>query len=68
MLVRGFLLDVDGTLIDSNDAHANAYLAAFAEQGLTIAFEKVRPCVGMGSDKLLPALWGSSLILRSEKG
>lgn len=56
MKIRGVLLDVDGTLLDSNDAHANAYLHAFAEEGLTIPFEKVRPCIGMGSDKLLPAL------------
>lgn len=54
--VKGVLLDVDGTLIDSNDSHAHAYVEAFAEYGLKIAFDRVRRLVGMGSDKLLPAL------------
>ncbi|HEY3821866.1 MAG TPA: HAD family hydrolase [Polyangiaceae bacterium] len=53
---RGALLDVDGTLLDSNDAHAAAYGEAFAELGIDVAFTRVRPLIGMGSEKLLPAL------------
>lgn len=57
--VRGVLLDVDGTLIDSNDAHAGAWADAFREFGLAEAtFERVRPLVGKGGDKLLPELTG----------
>ncbi len=56
--LRGVLLDVDGTLLDSNDAHAAAFTRAFAEHGLDIPFEHVRPLVGMGSDKLIPSLTG----------
>ena len=29
--VRGVLLDIDGTLVDSNDAHARAWVEAFPE-------------------------------------
>ena len=29
--LRGVLLDIDGTLLDSNDAHAAAFARAFAE-------------------------------------
>ena len=47
------ILDVDGTLVDSNDAHAHA----FAEV-LNVPFERVRPLIGMGADKLLPQLIG----------
>jgi HAD superfamily hydrolase (TIGR01549 family) len=50
---RAAILDVDGTLVDSNDAHARA----FAEV-LGAPFERVRPLIGMGSDKLIPALVG----------
>ena len=56
--LRGVLLDIDGTLLDSNDAHAAAFTRAFAEHGLDIPFEHVRPLVGMGGDKLLPSLIG----------
>ena len=53
---RGVLLDIDGTLIDSNDAHARAWVAALAERGLHVQWEEVRRLIGMGGDKLLPAI------------
>ena len=56
--IKGILLDIDGTLLDSNDAHARAFEKAFAEHGLEIPFDHVRPLVGMGSDKLIPSLTG----------
>jgi HAD superfamily hydrolase (TIGR01509 family) len=56
--LRGVLLDIDGTLLDSNDAHAASWAEVFAEFGYTIRFEHVRPLVGMGGDKLLPVLTG----------
>jgi HAD superfamily hydrolase (TIGR01509 family) len=52
------VLDVDGTLIDSNDAHARAWVDAFAEQGITAPLAKVRRAIGMGGDKLLPHVAG----------
>ena len=56
MAVRAAIFDVDGTLIDSNDAHARAWSDAFAAEGHTIPGERIRPLVGMGGDKVLPAL------------
>ena len=52
------ILDVDGTLVDSNDAHARAWVEAFAEQGIAVAFGHVRRCIGMGGDKLMPEVSG----------
>jgi HAD superfamily hydrolase (TIGR01509 family) len=52
------ILDVDGTLIDSNDAHARAWVEAFGEHGITVAFDHVRRLVGMGGDKLMPEVSG----------
>ena len=52
------ILDVDGTLVDSNDAHARAWVDAFAEHGITVAFDHVRRSVGMGGDKLMPEVSG----------
>ena len=56
--VRAVILDVDGTLVDSNDAHARAWVEAFRESGVTVDLELVRRAIGMGGDKLLPAVAG----------
>ncbi|MBY0524227.1 MAG: HAD family hydrolase [Gemmataceae bacterium] len=52
--IRAVILDVDGTLVDSNDAHARAWVEALAEHDNEVPFEKVRGLIGMGGDKLLP--------------
>jgi HAD superfamily hydrolase (TIGR01509 family) len=49
---------VDGTLVDTNDAHAQAWVEAFRIEGLTIPYEKIRPLIGMGGDQLLPRVAG----------
>jgi phosphoglycolate phosphatase-like HAD superfamily hydrolase len=56
--VRGVILDVDGTLVDSNDAHAQAWVEALAEAGHEVPFGRVRRLIGMGGDNLLPELIG----------
>jgi len=58
--VGAVILDVDGTLVDSNDAHAHAWVEALTEQGLNIPFERVRPLIGMGGDKVVPELTGEA--------
>jgi HAD superfamily hydrolase (TIGR01509 family) len=52
------LFDLDGTLIDSNAAHATSWMRALREHGLTASIMTVRPLIGMGADKLLPAIAG----------
>lgn len=56
--VRAVILDVDGTLVKSNDAHAHAWVRALAEGGLEVPYERVRALIGMGGDKVIPALTG----------
>lgn len=53
-MVQAVILDVDGTLVLSNDAHAQAWVDAFAAYGYIVAFEQVRPLIGMGGDQLMP--------------
>jgi HAD superfamily hydrolase (TIGR01509 family) len=60
------LLDVDGTLVDSNDLHAMAWVDALKDQGFAVSCDAVRPLIGMGGDKLLPHLTG--LEPESERG
>jgi len=56
MAIEGVILDVDGTLVASNDTHAQAWVAAFAAFGYEIPFEQVRPLMGMGGDQVIPRL------------
>ncbi len=56
--VKTVILDVDGTLIDSNDAQAHSWQDAMAEQGHEVPFDKIRPLIGMGGDKVLPEVLG----------
>lgn len=58
--MRGVIFDVDGTLVDSNDQHARAWVDALAEAGFPVPYDKVRPLIGMGGDKVLPKLTGLS--------
>jgi HAD superfamily hydrolase (TIGR01509 family) len=57
-LIKAVLFDVDGTLVDSNDAHAEAWVRAFSEFSIEVDFGEVRRCIGMGGDKLMPTVAG----------
>lgn len=57
--IQGVILDVDGTLVDSNRLHAQAWFDVFHEAGYdggTVA--DIQRLIGMGSDKLLPTAVG----------
>ena len=53
-IVTAVIFDVDGTLVDSVDLHAEAWRGAFARFGKTVAFDKVRRQIGKGADQLMP--------------
>lgn len=57
---RAVLFDVDGTLVDSNDAHAHAWQQALRAHGIDVALHEVRPLIGMGGDKVMPRLTGQA--------
>ena len=48
------LCDVDGTLIDSNGAHAITWSRALREYGFDRDVDRVRQLIGVGGDKFLP--------------
>jgi HAD superfamily hydrolase (TIGR01509 family) len=64
--LRGVILDVDGTLIDSNDAHARSWVETLEEFGYDVAYDAVRSRIGEGGDKLLPQV--SGVDAESEEG
>jgi HAD superfamily hydrolase (TIGR01509 family) len=53
---QSVIFDVDGTLVDSNNAHALAWVKSLREHGFLVDFSQVRWLIGMGGDKLLPRL------------
>ena len=50
------LFDIDGTLIDSNDAHVEAWHRAFLAAGHVFSRTQIHAQVGKGGDNLVPSL------------
>jgi len=60
-VARAALLDVDGTLVDSNYQHALAWYRAFRRSGIVLPLWRIHRHVGMGGDQLVPALAGDDV-------
>lgn len=56
MTIEAVLFDIDGTLIDSNEQHVNAWAFAFREEGYPLELDDIRNQIGKGGDLLVPAL------------
>lgn len=56
MQKRAILFDIDGTLVDSNDAHVEAWHRAFAAEGYAFSRTEIHAQVGKGADNLVPSL------------
>lgn len=55
------LVDVDGTLIDTNYHHAVAWFRAFRGYGITLPVWRLHRAVGMGGDQLVAAVAGAEV-------
>jgi len=82
-LLQGAIFDIDGTLVDSNDAHAQPWVDAFSEAGYYVPLARVRAIAfhsrGWTNESLsgaaeiydgaayLPAQYESSIIGRESK-
>lgn len=53
-MVKGVIFDVDGTLVDSVDLHAQAWVEALRHFGYEVDFDAVRSQIGKGGDQLMP--------------
>ncbi len=51
--IAAILFDLDGTLVDSNEAHARAWVEVFSEYGHEMELPTVKSLIGLGGDKLL---------------
>lgn len=56
MPVKAVFLDIDGTLVDSNEFHVMAWQEAFHDHGHQVSNEDIRAQIGKGADQLIPSL------------
>jgi membrane protein len=67
MPIKAILFDLDGTLVDSNDFHVDAWVEAFAAHGHRIDRDAIRGQIGKGADMLVPALVPGATEEQAEK-
>jgi len=60
------ILDVDGTLVDSNYQHALAWYRSLRQNGIVLPVWRIHRAVGMGGDQLVEYLCGEEV--EQEKG
>lgn len=58
MALRGMIFDIDGTLVDTNPAHVEAWRRAFARLGYDVPRERIEVETGKGGDLLVPSILG----------
>ena len=56
-MIKAVVFDVDGTIVDSVDLHAQAWQEAFKKFGKEVDLNAVRRQIGKGADQLLPVFF-----------
>lgn len=63
-MIEAVIFDIDGTIVDSVDLHAESWKMTFEKFGKTIPFEDVRRQIGKGADQLLPVFFSKEELSR----
>jgi HAD superfamily hydrolase (TIGR01509 family) len=58
------IFDIDGTLLDTVDLHADSFVKAFAHFGVEVEYQAVREQIGKGTDNLLPVFLSDAQVER----
>src|SRR6478736_5507410 len=53
-MAKWLFSDIDGTLVDSNTLHAEAWRRAFEEFGIQVGMDEIWRQIGKGGDQLIP--------------
>ena len=53
-MIKAVIFDIEGTLVDSVDLHAESWRRAFEKFGKPVSFANVRRQIGKGADQLMP--------------
>jgi HAD superfamily hydrolase (TIGR01509 family) len=64
---QAVIFDIDGTLLDSVDFHAMAWVDALSDYGHQVPFDDVRRQIGKGGDQLLPVFLTAEELARQGK-
>ena len=66
-MLKAVIFDIDGTLVDSVEAHARAWQQTFEKYGKRVPLEDVRKEIGKGSDQMLPDFFSAEQLERFGK-
>ncbi|WP_210529446.1 HAD family hydrolase [Rubellimicrobium arenae] len=61
------IFDVDGTLVDTVDLHAEAWVEILRRFGVDATFDEIRRQIGKGGDQLLPGLVPPDLLAQKQQ-
>jgi HAD superfamily hydrolase (TIGR01509 family) len=64
MKYRAAIFDIDGTLLDSVDLHAETWREVFENHGRAVPLDQVRAQIGKGGDTLLPVFFSKDELSR----
>lgn len=67
-MLKAVIFDIDGTLVDTVDFHAQSWQKTFQHFGHQIPYEQIRPHIGKGSDQLMPVFFSQSELNASDDG
>ena len=67
-MIEAVIFDIDGTLVDTVDFHAQSWERTFTHFGYQIPYEQIRLQIGKGSDKLMPVFFSLEELNQSEDG
>lgn len=56
-MIKAVIFDIDGTLVDSVDLHAQAWKEIFKQYGKDVPYQQVRHQIGKGGDQLMPVFF-----------
>lgn len=56
-MIKAVIFDIDGTLVNSVDLHAQAWKETFKHYGKDIPYQQVRHQIGKGGDQLMPVFF-----------
>ncbi len=61
MALSAVIFDLDGTLLDSNEAHVDAWIDALNQYDYKVARDRIAVEIGKGGDQLVPSILGAEI-------